>query len=119
VQVVRMLLRRSEGYLRFVNGSVPGYSAGFLLDAVVLPSPYAYAFGFFLNFSGSAWFSAGSTFSSLYNTLRENRTRKNDEPGSLPTDMSPTSLVGGGLIAGDALAALGLGMAGLAHTLLG
>ena len=31
----------------------------------------------------------------------------------LPADMSSTSLVGGGLIAGDALAALGLGVAGL------
>jgi hypothetical protein len=32
--------------------------------------------------------------------------------------MSTTSLVGGGLIAGDALAALGLGVAGLLATLL-
>jgi hypothetical protein len=34
----------------------------------------------------------------------------------LPADMSATSLVGGGLIAGDALAALGLGIAGLVGT---
>jgi hypothetical protein len=33
--------------------------------------------------------------------------------------MSTTSLVGGGLIAGDALAALGLGIAGLLGTLFG
>jgi hypothetical protein len=33
--------------------------------------------------------------------------------------MSPTSLVGGGLIAGDALAALTLGLIGLTQTLLG
>jgi hypothetical protein len=32
--------------------------------------------------------------------------------------MSTTSLVGGGLFAGDALAALGLGIAGLLATLL-
>jgi len=31
--------------------------------------------------------------------------------------MSSTSLVGGGLIAGDALAALGLGLAGMAAVL--
>jgi hypothetical protein len=37
--------------------------------------------------------------------------KKKDE--ALPSDMSSTSLVGGGLIAGDALAALGLGVAGL------
>ncbi len=36
-----------------------------------------------------------------------------------PSDMSTTSLVGGGLIAGDALAALGLGIAGLLATLFG
>jgi hypothetical protein len=36
-------------------------------------------------------------------------------PGAttLPEDMSTTSLVGGGLIAGDALAALGIGLVGL------
>jgi hypothetical protein len=33
--------------------------------------------------------------------------------------MSTASLVGGGLIAGDALAALGLGIAGLLATVLG
>jgi hypothetical protein len=34
----------------------------------------------------------------------------------LPEDMSGTSLFGGGLIAGDALAALALGVAGLLAT---
>jgi hypothetical protein len=33
--------------------------------------------------------------------------------------MSSTSLVGGGLIAGDALAALGIGITGLVSTLAG
>ena len=37
---------------------------------------------------------------------------------ALPSDMSTTSLVGGGLIAGDSLAALGLGIAGLLATAL-
>ena len=37
----------------------------------------------------------------------------------LPADMSGSSLFGGGLIAGDALAALGLGIAGLLATVLG
>jgi hypothetical protein len=35
------------------------------------------------------------------------------QPQLLPSDMSVTSLVGGGLIAGDAIAALGVGMYGL------
>jgi hypothetical protein len=39
-----------------------------------------------------------------------------DQAAALPEDMSTASLVGGGLIAGDALAALGLGLAGLLAT---
>ncbi len=37
---------------------------------------------------------------------------------ALPSDMSTTSLLGGGLIAGDALAALGLGVVGLLATVI-
>ena len=47
------------------------------------------------------------------------RKEKADGKSALPSDMSSASLLGGGLIAGDALAALGLGLAGLAATLLG
>ena len=45
--------------------------------------------------------------------------RKTNAPGDgtqLPADMSATSLFGGGLIAGDALAALGLGLVALGAT---
>ena len=38
--------------------------------------------------------------------------------GEIPADMSTMSLVGGGLIAGDSLAALTLGILGLLKTLL-
>jgi uncharacterized oligopeptide transporter (OPT) family protein len=119
VQIARLALRSSAAYRIFVSTSRTGYATGFLLDAFLLPSPYAYAFGFFLNLSGSAWFGAGGTFSSLYNTWSERRGRRAGEAAPLPSDMSPTSLIGGGLIAGDALAALTLGLIGLAHTLLG
>jgi uncharacterized oligopeptide transporter (OPT) family protein len=119
VQIARLALRASRAYLSLVAESRVGYAIGFALDAFVLPSPYAYAFGFFLNLSGSAWFGAGGAFSSLYNTWSERRGRRAGEAASLPSDMSPTSLVGGGLIAGDALAALTLGLIGLTHTLLG
>ena len=40
------------------------------------------------------------------------------EDAALPADMSAMSLLGGGLIAGDALAALGLGIAGLLATVV-
>jgi len=119
VQAVRLRLRASPRYQSFVSDNRAGYATGFVLDAFLLPSPYAYAFGFFLNLSGSAWFAAGGTFSSLHNTWREWRGRSEGKAASLPSDMNPTSLVGGGLIAGDALAALTLGLIGLAHTLLG
>jgi hypothetical protein len=76
--------------------------------------------------------------SSLYNGLtsalsarRSKALRKNADdsvglPGEsaasaapeLPADMSTTSLVGGGLIAGDSLAALTVGIYGLLHTVL-
>ena len=119
VQIARLALRASLAYRSLVAESRVGYAIGFALDAFVLPSPYAYAFGFFLNLSGSAWFGAGGAFSSLYNTWSERRGRRAGEAAPLPSDMSPTSLVGGGLIAGDALAALTLGLIGLTHTLLG
>jgi hypothetical protein len=81
----------------------------FWLDAVLLPSPYALSFGGFVNLPTSCWFGAGGVVASLI----ESRTQKASE---LPEDMSGTSLFGGGLIAGDALAALGLGIAGLLTT---
>jgi len=119
VQVVRLALRASRTYRSFVSEGRVGYATGFVLDAFLLPSLYAYAFGFFLNLSGSAWFGAGGTFSSLYNTWSERSSRGQGKPATLPSDMNPMSLVGGGLIAGDALAALTLGLIGLAHTVIG
>ena len=119
VQAVRLALRASRTYRSFIAEGRVGYATGFVLDAFVLPSPYAYAFGFFLNLSGSALFGAGGTFSSLYNTWSERHGRSRGKAAAFPSDMNPTSLVGGGLIAGDALAALTLGLIGLTHTLLG
>ena len=45
--------------------------------------------------------------------------RRKNKAAALPSDMSTTSLVGGGLIAGDALAALGLGLIALAGLVVG
>ena len=63
------------------------------------------------------WFAAGGVITSVTETINERRGRRPEDEG-LPSDMSTVSLLGGGLIAGDALAALGLGLAGLAATLL-
>jgi hypothetical protein len=86
-----------------------------VIDALVLPSPYALSFGGFVNLNTSMWFGAGGIASSAFNALFD-RKRAPDSQG-LPEDMSTTSLFGGGLIAGDALAALGIGIVGLVATL--
>ena len=114
-ELLRKIIKSRSAYQRFVKAGKIGFSTDFLLDAVVLPSPYASSFGGFVNLLTSAWFAAGGVFASFVNSLPRD---KNKAP-ALPEDMSTTSLVGGGLIAGDALAALGLGIAGLLATLFG
>jgi uncharacterized oligopeptide transporter (OPT) family protein len=114
-EFLRKYIKSRRRYQAFVKSGRAGFSTDFVLDAIVLPSPYATSFGGFLNLATSAWFAAGGVLSSAVNSLP----KRKDQPAALPSDMSTTSLVGGGLIAGDALAALGLGIAGLLATLLG
>jgi hypothetical protein len=83
----------------------------FIVDAVLLPSPYAASLGGFVNLPTALWFGAGGILS----TLLEARAPKHRD---LPPDMSGTSLFGGGLIAGDAVAALAIGVAGLLAAVL-
>ena len=113
-ELLRKIIKANKSYQRFAAGSKAGFATDFMLDAVVLPSPYASSFGGFVNLHTSMWFAAGGVISSAINTLAPK-----PKPGEneLPSDMSSTSLVGGGLIAGDALAALGLGLAGMAAVL--
>jgi hypothetical protein len=113
-EVLRKIIKSREGYRRFVASGKVGFATDFVLDSAVLPSPYASSFGGFVNLPTSAWFAAGGVFASFFNSLP----RRNLAKPALPEDMSTTSLVGGGLIAGDALAALGLGIAGLLATVL-
>jgi uncharacterized oligopeptide transporter (OPT) family protein len=78
----------------------------FVLDAIVLPSPYALSFGGFVSLPTSLWFAAGGVAGSLWSARVPARR-------DVPEDMRGASLFGGGLIAGDALAALGIGVASL------
>jgi uncharacterized oligopeptide transporter (OPT) family protein len=119
VQTARKLLFASAAYQRFKRGGKAGGTADFVIDAVLLPSPYAYSFGTFLSLATSVWFAAGGVVSSVANGIGASRgpRRASDDP--LAGDMSTTSLIGGGLIAGDALAALGLGVIGLLATVAG
>ncbi|MDM0049634.1 OPT/YSL family transporter [Variovorax sp. J22R115] len=82
----------------------------FVLDAIVLPSPYALSFGGFVNLPTSLWFGAGGVAGSLWAARVPARR-------DVPEDMSSASLFGGGLIAGDALAAVGIGVASLVAVL--
>jgi hypothetical protein len=69
-----------------------------------------------VNLPTSAWFAGGS----ILGDAIEWRIRRRGGSGlGLPSDMSFVSLLGGGLIAGDAIAALGIGMYGLIGTLAG
>jgi uncharacterized oligopeptide transporter (OPT) family protein len=115
IEAARKILFANDGYKRFVKSGRNGFAADFVIDAILLPSPYAFTFGWFVNLGTAMWFGIGGIVSSLVNTLMPKRAADD----GLPSDMSSTSLVGGGLIAGDALAALGLGIVGLVSTLAG
>lgn len=108
-EVLRKMLRASLRYRQFAERGGAGKTCDFLIDAVILPSPYASSFGGFVNLAAAAWMAAGGVAASLW----ESRRKVASTESALPEDMSTTSLIGGGLIAGDALAALGFGIAGL------
>jgi uncharacterized oligopeptide transporter (OPT) family protein len=117
IQFLRKLLKSRAWYQRMVASGKAGFCTDFVLDSVILSSPYAFSFGGFLNLHTSEYLAAGGIFSSAWNTLENRRGKKRDT--DVPEDMSSPSLVGGGLIAGDALAALGLGIVGLLATAFG
>ena len=110
VQALRLWIKSRAAYQAFVASGRKGFATGFALDAFLLPSPYAFSFGGFVNLNTSLWFGAGGVVSSAFDTWAKKRAPADKD---MPSDMSATSLVGGGLIAGDSLAALGLGIAGL------
>jgi hypothetical protein len=89
-----------------------GRAVDWVMDAVVLANPYALSFGTFFGIATSAWLAGGSIVADLSKAA----SKRSEAQSDLPSDMSATSLVGGGLIAGDALAALGLGLIGLLAT---
>jgi len=60
------------------------------------------------------WWAIGGITASLFDLLEARLyPRAKAAEGALPSDMSSMSLVGGGLIAGDALAALAIGVYGI------
>jgi uncharacterized oligopeptide transporter (OPT) family protein len=119
IMVVRKLIKRTAAYRAFVEGSRGGKATDFAVDAVLLPSPYASAFGGFVEIPTVLWWAGGGVFGSLFTAWAAKRKAATaSESNALPSDMSTMSLVGGGLIAGDSLAALSVGIAGLLRTVL-
>jgi uncharacterized oligopeptide transporter (OPT) family protein len=114
IEFARKILKSRPRYRRFVASGKTGFATDFVLDAVVLPSPYALSFGGFINLHTSLWFGGGGILSSAIGSWSKKSAATSGQ--KLPEDMNSTSLFGGGLIAGDALAALGLGIAGLLTT---
>ncbi len=116
IEILRKLIRNRASYQAFAQRSWLGKSVSFLLDAVFLPSPYASAFGGFVELPTILWWAFGGVISSLFETASKRFADTEVQPeGELPSDMSTMSLVGGGFIAGDALAALAVGMWGILH----
>jgi uncharacterized oligopeptide transporter (OPT) family protein len=118
VEILRKLIKNRPRFKEFTASGRAGRATSFLLDAVFLPSPYAFAFGGFVELSWIYWWAIGGVISSLYE-MAEPRLfpRAQAAEGALPSDMSTMSLVGGGFIAGDALAALAIGVYGIVQTL--
>ena len=114
VEVLRKLLRASAGYRALVERPGAGYALGWVADSMLLPSPYAYALGTFIELPTALWWGAGGTVSSIWNTVGRRRgPAGGGAADELPADMSTTSLVGGGLIAGESLFYLVMALIGL------
>lgn len=121
IEGIRRAVKARAGYHRWVASSRGASLIDLILDCTILASPYASSFGGFVNFNVAAWFAGGSLISSAVQTVTNRRGRDGAGQGAgqpLPEDMSTVSLVGGGLIAGDSLAALSLGIWGLTRTVI-
>jgi uncharacterized oligopeptide transporter (OPT) family protein len=118
IEIIRKSMKRTEWYKRFVRTSRMGPPTDFVIDAVLLPSPYASSFGGIVEMPYIYWWTIGGVGGSLFEVAQKKLSLgKKMAEGELPADMSTTSLSGGGLIAGESLASLAVGIAKLAHTL--
>jgi uncharacterized oligopeptide transporter (OPT) family protein len=112
-EVLRKLVKRWGAYGRFVGSGAVGFAVGWIVDAILLSSPYASSTGGFLEISTAAWFAAGSVLTSFLSPRRPPATAPEEKGDALPEDMSTASLIGGGLIAGESLYTLGAAIAAL------
>ena len=120
IEICRKLIKSRSGYKQFVARSRTGRVIDFLIDAVFLCSPYASSFGGFVELPTVLWWTLGGVGASVFDYWQAKRqpATKEAAQAELPADMSTMSLSGGGLIAGDSLAALSVGIYGLLKTVL-
>lgn len=112
IEIARKVIFKSEKYVAWKKKNGVTKTADFIIDALIIASPYASSFGGFVDFESSLWFGLGGVASSVWNSLRKPASAPAGAE-ELPEDMSGTSLVGGGLLAGESLFALWLGISGL------
>jgi hypothetical protein len=120
-EIARKLIKCNRRYKECAERTRTGFVMDFVLDSFLLPSPYASSFGGFVELPTTIWWAGGGALASLFDTVQAKlKTRAINKANSddIPADMSTMSLVGGGLIAGDSLAALSVGVYGLLTTVL-
>ncbi len=127
VQIARKLIKGSKKYAAYISGLKKsesfasrgwGWFADFAVDVFIFSSPYAFSFGGFVDVTTVMWFAIGGMVSSAINYYSARAAAAKAAPGEeMPEEIGTTFLAGGGLIAGDALWALIIGVAGLVSLL--
>ena len=101
IQIVRKILQRSGRYQVWRIASDRNKALDFVIDAILVASPYASSFGGFVEFTTALWFGLGGISASVLAFFAERRKiHASGSPGegeALPEDMSSSSLIGGGL----------------------
>jgi uncharacterized oligopeptide transporter (OPT) family protein len=113
VEVARKGVLRRPRWKTYVASGPGAFAVGWIVDALVLPSPYASSFGGFVDLSTSTWMAVGGVVASAMAVLEGRRSLAVADGEALPEDMSTNSLVGGGLIAGESIYTLGAGIVSL------
>ncbi|MFT3706438.1 MAG: OPT/YSL family transporter [Archangium sp.] len=113
IEIARKVIFKNKAYLAWKEKGAMNKAVDFTLDALIIASPYASSFGGFVDFESSLWWGIGGMATSIIGSLKKKEPEPTKDGEPLPEDMSGTSLVGGGLIAGESLFALYLGISGL------